>query len=65
MRKSHVWVKTMEPDLEAILRQIIRRIGNELLEARDSKQKNQRFEVFEEGRNMAYFEMLDSLNNIG
>ncbi|MGN8636900.1 hypothetical protein [Eubacterium pyruvativorans] len=55
----------MEPDLEAILRQIIRRIGNELLEARDSKQKNQRFEVFEEGRNMAYFEMLDSLNNIG
>ena len=65
MRKSHVGVKTMEPDLEAILRQIIRIIGNELLEARDSKQKNQRFEVFEEGRNMAYFEMLDSLNNIG
>lgn len=65
MRKSHVGVKTMEPDLEAIPRQIIRRIGNELLEARDSKQKNQRFEVFEEGRNMAHFEMLDSLNNIG
>ena len=65
MRKSHVGVKTMEPDLEAILRQIIRRIGNELLEARDSKQKNQRFVVFEEGRNIAYFEMLDSLNNIG
>lgn len=54
----------MEPDLEAILRQIIDRIGSELLESRDSKQKNQSFEIFEEGRNMAFFEMLDSLNNI-
>lgn len=54
----------MEPDLEAILRQIIRRIGNELLEARDSKQDDHESEVFEEGRNFAFFEMLDSINNI-
>lgn len=54
----------MEPDLEAILRQIIARIGSELLEARDSKQEDQESEVFEEGRNFAFFEMLDSINNI-
>lgn len=54
----------MEPDLEAILRQIIARIGSELLEARDSKQEDQESEVFKEGRNFAFFEMLDSINNI-
>ena len=64
MRKSHVGVKMMEPDLEAILKQIIKRKGSELLEARDSKQEDRESEVFEEGRNLAFFEMLDSINNI-
>lgn len=64
MRKSHVGVKMMEPDLEAILKQIIKRKGGELLEARDSKQEDRESEVFEEGRNLAFFEMLDSINNI-
>lgn len=55
MRKSHVGVKMMEPDLEAILKQIIKRKGSELLEARDSKQEDRESEVFEEGRNLAFF----------